>query len=71
MYTGTYYDGQSSKGRAATLQLLPRFLIYITYTDDSGNTVKHVWDVSKVHEGHFANNTNITLRYGDYPMESR
>ena len=69
MYTGTYYDGRSSRGRAASVQVLPD-LMYITYTDDDQNPIKHVWQVANIHQGHFVNNTSITLRYGDYPMES-
>ena len=68
MYTGHYYDGKTSKGYSATISL-DTDGICIGFTDDELNKIIVIWDVSKIHKGHFSSDHRITLRYGESPVQ--
>ena len=68
MYTGTYFDGKTSKGYSAFIEFLTDG-IHISYTDDELNKSMVIWDVDGIHKGHYSNDQRITLKYGEVPLQ--
>ncbi len=66
-FDGKYFDGKSSAGYAAKIQL-NSFGIQISYTDgQSGNSIE--WTPDKIHANDFSSNQKIYLKYGEYPFQ--
>lgn len=68
MFSGNYYDGKTSKGYAALIDLTADG-ISISFTDEEWNKVIVIWDVDQIHKGHYSNNERISLKYGESPLQ--
>jgi predicted Zn-dependent protease len=66
MFTGVYFDGKSSRGHQAQIELRADGL-YILLTPADGIETSMVWELDKIHTGHYSNTKKISLRYGDFP----
>lgn len=66
-FEGKYFDGKSSAGYPAKIQL-NSFNIQINYNDGvSSQSIS--WEPSKIHPNDFTSNGKIYLKYGDYPHQ--
>ncbi len=67
-YTGKYFDGKSSAGHAADIQL-NSFQIDIYYTDSAFQAHHVQWNTDKIHKNDFAEHDKVILKYGDFPFK--
>ncbi len=67
-YTGKYFDGKSSAGHVADIQL-NRFQIDIFYTDGDFHAHHVQWNTDKIHKNDFAEHDKVILKYGDFPFQ--
>ncbi len=68
MYNGNYFDGKTSRGYAADIDLNADGL-HISFTDSDLKRVVIIWDLAQIHKGHFSNNQRVTLKYGESPIQ--
>lgn len=66
-FEGKYFDGKSSTGYHAKIQL-NSFSIQISYTDNQSNRSVE-WMPDKIHANDFSSNEKVYLKYGDYPYQ--
>jgi Zn-dependent protease with chaperone function len=68
LFNAIYFDGKSSRGNVAYVELLQDG-IHITYTDADADKTLVVWDVAQIHKGAISNTRKINLKYGPYPHQ--
>jgi predicted Zn-dependent protease len=68
MFTGTYYNGITSKGYAVHITFTQTG-IKLEYEGEHDDVATIIWNPDQIHKGNYIKSHKITLKYGESPIQ--